>query len=193
MKSTTKNLILTALFAALCIALPQAFHAIPNSGKILSPMHIPVILCGMICGWQYGIVCAIFGPTLSAVTTGMPNMTSLPSMIVECTVYAFVSGICTKHIKTGNTYADLYISLAIAMIAGRLVGGVTKAVIALNTDTPYTLQLWVTGYFVKSLPAIVLQLALIPNVIFALTKARLIEQRYPQKTTDKEPTQNNAN
>ena len=83
LNNTTKNLILTALFSALCIVLPMAFHAVPQGGLIFCPMHIPVLLCAMICGWQYGLVTALVGPTLSMLLTGMPNAAVLPSIVLR--------------------------------------------------------------------------------------------------------------
>ena len=36
-----KNLVMAALFTAIGVVLPQAFHMIPNAGSIILPMHIP--------------------------------------------------------------------------------------------------------------------------------------------------------
>lgn len=48
--TAVKKSIITAVCIALSVVLPQAFHAIPNAGAVYSPMHIPVLLCGLICG-----------------------------------------------------------------------------------------------------------------------------------------------
>ena len=48
--SKTKQIVLTGLFIALGLVLPMAFHSIPNAGNIFLPMHIPVLLCGLVCG-----------------------------------------------------------------------------------------------------------------------------------------------
>ena len=42
--------IITALCVALCVVLPMALHAIPKGGVLFSPMHLPVLLCGLVCG-----------------------------------------------------------------------------------------------------------------------------------------------
>ena len=76
--SPVKKSIITAVCIALCVVLPQAFHAIPNAGSIYCPMHIPVLLRGLICGWQYGLLCGIAGPLMSALITGMPPPRSCP-------------------------------------------------------------------------------------------------------------------
>ena len=69
--SNIKNLIVAAMCAALCVVLPMAFHAIPNAGGIFLPMHIPVLLCGFLCGWPYGLCCGLLGPALSSALTGI--------------------------------------------------------------------------------------------------------------------------
>lgn len=175
--STVKKSILTAVCIALCVVLPQAFHAIPNAGAVYLPMHIPVLLCGLICGAPYGLLCGLAGPVLSHLFTGMPPIGMLPSMLIECAVYGLIAGIMMA-VKTRKLYADLYLSLITAMLAGRIVSGIAKALIFSAGE--YSMTLWVTGSFVTSLPGIIIQLALIPTIVFALMKARLIPERYPK-------------
>ena len=105
MLSSVKKLVITAICAAFCVALPLAFHWIPNAGTILLPMHIPVLLCGLICGWPYGMVCGLIGPLLSSFT-GMPPLAILPSMMVECATYGLVTGLMMRFVRTGKYAAD---------------------------------------------------------------------------------------
>ena len=125
--SAVKKSIITAVCIALCVVLPQAFHAVPNAGAIYLPMHIPVLLCGLICGWSYGLLCGLAGPALSALLTGMPPAAVLPGMLVECGVYGLAAGLLMQLVRTKHLYADLYISLAAAMLLGRVVSGIAKA------------------------------------------------------------------
>lgn len=165
----------TAVCIALCVVLPIAFHAIPNAGTLLSPMHLPVLLCGMICGWQYGLACGLMGPMLSSFITGMPGIGYLPTMMVELAIYGLVTGLMMKLIHTGKLLADIYISLLAAMLAGRVITGVVRALIF--SAGSYSWKAWATGYFVSSFPGIVLQLILIPVLYLALQKAHLIPAR----------------
>lgn len=174
--STVKKSILAAVCIALCVVLPQAFHAIPNAGSVYLPMHIPVLLCGLICGWPYGLLCGLAGPALSGLFTGMPPAAILPAMLAECAVYGLVSGLMMQFVRTKRVYADLYVSLIAAMLAGRIVAGVTKALIF--APGSMTMALWATSYFVTGLPGIALQLALLPGIVFSLMKAKLIPMRY---------------
>ena len=174
--SMVKRAVITALCIALCVVLPMAFHAVKNAGNIISPMHIPVLLCGLICGWPFGLLCGIAGPVLSALFTGMPSMAFLPPMIIELAAYGLVAGFMMQMVHTKNTYADLYLSLVVAMIAGRIIAGFARGFIF--TAGKYSLQAWAAGYFVTALPGIAIQLVLIPSLVFVLMKAHLIPVRY---------------
>ncbi len=172
-----KRSVLAALCAALCVVLPIAFHAIPNAGSIFLPMHIPVLLCGMVCGWPYGLVCGLMGPALSSLLTMMPPAAMLPGMMVECAVYGAVSGLCLKCIRTGKLTADLYIALVAAMLAGRIVSGIAKALIF----TPgLTMGAWIAASFVTALPGILVQLVAIPLLVSLLMRTHQIPERYPR-------------
>ncbi len=174
--SYVKKIIITALFIALCVILPMAFHTIPNAGSILGPMHIPVLLCGLICGGYFGLLCGITGPILSSVLTGMPPAAILPCMIAELAVYGALTGFMMKFVHTKKLYVDLYISLITALICGKIVAGVVKALIF--SPGGYSMAVWVTGYFITALPGIIIQLALIPAIVVALEKSKLIPGRY---------------
>ncbi|MBQ7983159.1 MAG: ECF transporter S component [Clostridia bacterium] len=173
---SVKQMVFCALCMALCIVLPMAFHAIPNAGSVYSPIHIPVLLCGLICGPVLGAVCGAGGVLLSSLITGMPPMAMLPPMLVECVTYGLLCGLGMRLVRTGKTTADLYISLAAAMIGGRIVSGIAKAFVF--TPGAMSVQLWISGYFVTSLPGIILHLLLIPAVVLALYRARLLPARY---------------
>ena len=168
--------VLGALFVALCVVLPIALHIIPDAGTVVLPMHIPVLICGLLCGWPYGCICGLLGPALSSLLTGMPPVAILPAMMVECATYGAVSGLVLEYVRTRNLTADLYIALITAMIAGRVVSGIAKALIF----TPgITMTAWITASFVTALPGIVLQLVLIPQVVRMLMKTQYLTDRYP--------------
>ena len=178
--NSIKRMTLTAVCVALCVVLPIAFHSIPNAGSVFLPMHIPVLICGLICGWPYGLLCGLLGPLLSSVLTGMPPAAVLPAMMVECGTYGMVSGLVLKVVHTRSTYADLYIALVVAMLAGRVVSGIAKALIF---SPGMALSAWVTASFVTAIPGIVIQLVFLPSVVFTLMKATLIPMRYTRGKT----------
>lgn len=174
--SKVKQSVITAVCIALCVVLPMALHSIPQAGLIYCPMHIPVLICGLVCEWQFAVVCGILGPVLSGLITGMPNMASMPSMIIELVIYGAVCALIMKAVHTKKAYADVYISLVSAMLTGRVAAGIVKALIFARGSI--TIAAWATTYFVTCLPGIVIQLVFIPVIYFALQKASLIPARY---------------
>ena len=177
--SSLKKATICSVCIALCCILPIAFHAMAL-GTAFSPMHIPVLLCGLVCGWPYGAFCGIAGPILSSLVTGMPGSAMLIYMVPELLGYGLTAGLLMKLIHTKNTCADLYISLAAAMLLGRVAGGAARAVFYTGGQ-PYSIALWASAYFVQSLPGIILHLVIIPLLVLVLTKAKLIPARYGTK------------
>ena len=169
----TKKLVITALCIALGVVLPFAFHSIPNAGSVMLPMHIPVLLSGLLCGPLYGLAAGLLTPLLSSFITGMPPVAYLPSMLCELAVYGLVAGLLIHFIKTKSSIANIYIALIGAMMCGRLVYGLLNAVIFRAGE--YSMVVWLTSAFVTSLPGIIIQLVVIPLIVIALRKAKLVQ------------------
>ena len=176
--SNVKKSIITAVCIALCYVIPLMFHGIQNAGSIFCPMHIPVFICGLICGWQYGLLCGIAGPALSSALSSMPPVAILPSMMVELAAYGTAAGLMMKLVRTKSTYADLYISLIVAIVCGRVLAGLAKALIFARGS--YSMSAWIAGSVVTSWPGTVIQLVFIPTIVFALMKSHLIPERHPK-------------
>ena len=178
--SSVKKATVTALCIALCYVLPVVFHA-TGLGSAFSPMHIPVLLCGLVCGSGYGMFCGIAGPVLSSVLSGMPTATQLIYFLPELTVYGFVTGLMMKLVRTKKLMVDLYISLAAAMLLGRLMGGIAEALFYLGSGQSFTVAAIAAGYFVSTIPGIVCHLIVIPILVTTLMRARLIPNRYERR------------
>lgn len=174
--SEVKQAIITAVCIALCVALPLAFHGIPQAGMIYCPMHIPVLICGLVCDFPFALICGLMGPVFSSLITAMPDAAHLPGMIVELAVYAVVSSLMMRCVHTKRSYADLYISLLTAMVIGRVAAGIVKALFFARGNI--TIVTWAAAHFVTCLPGIAIQIVFIPIIYFALEKANLIPSRY---------------
>lgn len=179
--SSVKKITITAVCIALCCVLPMAFHAF-GLEHAFSPMHIPVLLCGLVCGPWHGIFCGIAGPILSSLITGMPPAAGLIGMVPELAIYGFIAGLLMKLVRTKRLFADLYIALGAAMVAGRIAGGIAKALFYLGNGNTYSIGIWVTGYFVNAVPSIICHLIVVPLLVFMLIKAKLIPARYAKET-----------
>ena len=69
-----RKLTFSALFLALAMVLPFITGQIPEIGKSLCPMHIPVLLCGFLCGSPWGLAVGFIAPLLRSVVFGMPKV-----------------------------------------------------------------------------------------------------------------------
>ncbi len=172
-----RHLTLTAVCVALCCVLPQVLPYQIN--QYLSPIHIPVLMCGLMCGSGWGAVCGIAG-FLLATLIGKPPISQLPTMLPELAVYGLVCGLGMRFVRTGKPAADVYISLGLSMVAGRIAGGIAHGIVGAVTTGGYSVSLWLTSYFVNAIPGIIAHLVLVPLLIFTLTKARLLPARYPK-------------
>ena len=114
-RAKTYKLVLAALFLALCLVLPIVTGGIPAIGNMLLPMHIPVLLCGLVCGWQYGLVIGFVAPLLRSALFGMPPLYPIAlAMAFELAAYGLVIGLVYARLARRGV-AALYGSLLAAM------------------------------------------------------------------------------
>ena len=172
--STVKNLSLASMFLAIGLVLPFFTGQIPQIGKMLLPMHIPIFLCALICGWKYGLCIGLILPLLRSFLFGMPVMfPSAVTMSFELAAYAFIAGYLYAHSRWQCIVA-LYRCLLIAMIGGRLVAALVKLVLLGLFGTPFTLEAFIAGSFVNAIPGIIVQLTVIPAIMLALHRTGLV-------------------
>ncbi|MGN0373488.1 MAG: ECF transporter S component [Enterocloster sp.] len=173
-KTATFDLVLAALFLALGIIMPFLTGQIPGIGSKLLPMHIPVLLCGYVCGWKYGLLVGFVVPLLRSMMFGMPPM--LPTavaMAFELAVYGACTGILYAYLPKNN--ASVYFSLIGAMIAGRIVWGLVSMPIYGIAGKAFSFQIFLTAGFLNAIPGIILQIVLIPAIIIALKRAKVMD------------------
>ncbi|MBE6013081.1 ECF transporter S component [Anaeropeptidivorans aminofermentans] len=167
MKLSTRNIVFTALFITLGVVFPQAFHAVGLAGQIFSPMHIPVLICGFVCGLPYAVICGIVTPLLSSAITGMPPIFPVGlSMMAELAAYGLFSALLYKKF-------NVYVSLIGAMLLGRVVMGIANTLLIGLAGNPYSFQTFITAAFVTALPGIILHIIIVPIIVIALEKTNL--------------------
>ena len=174
MNKNIKKLIYSAMCLALCLVLPFLTGQIPEIGKALSPMHIPVFLCGFLCGWPWAPAGGALAPILRSLLFGMPKIyPDAVCMMFELATYGLVAGILYKALprKTWSIYA----TLLAGMVAGRIVWGIAKWALLGLAGTPFTMQMFMAGAILNAIPGIILHIVLIPVLVMALEKAGLIE------------------
>ena len=170
-----KKLIFSALFLALGFILPMFIGQIPTLGQALLPMHIPVFLCGMICGWQYGALIGFILSILRSLIFGIPVMYPIAIAVAfEMCTYGLIVGILYNLFKKKNIWT-IYASMLPAMILGRIVRCIAQIILLNLKGNPFIWKAFATGVLLNSTPGIILQLILIPTVILALKKAKVMQ------------------
>lgn len=167
-----RKLAFSGMFLALALLLPFLTGQIPQFGSMLLPMHIPVLLCGFICGWPWGLAVGAVAPLLRFALFGMPPLYPIgAAMALELAVYGLLTGLLYR--KLPKTLPMLYLELLIAMIGGRIVWGAAQLVMAGLQHTAFPLQMFWSGAVLNAIPGIICQLILIPPIVAALTRAKL--------------------
>lgn len=174
-KNPVLNLTLAALFLAVGLVLPFVTGQIPQIGKMLLPMHIPVILCGLICGWQYGLTIGFILPMLRYVLFGMPVLFPTGvAMSFELATYGLTVGLMYSRSRWKCIIA-LYRSMIVAMLAGRIIWGFVEMLLLGLGKNGFTWKMFMAGAFLNAIPGIILQLILIPTVMIALNRTGLVQ------------------
>lgn len=169
-----QTLVLSAMFLGLGLVLPFFTGQIPQIGNMLLPMHLPVILCGFICGWKYGLVVGAITPVLRSAVFGMPPMyPTAIAMVFELAAYGFLVGFLFKNARW-QCLKSLYRCLIISMLGGRAVWGFVMTVILGLGENGFTLTAFLTGAFLNAIPGIIAQLILVPAIMLALNKTHLV-------------------
>lgn len=174
MKITTRKLVLCALFLALALVLPFLTAQIPQIGGMLLPMHLPVLLCGFVCGGPLGALVGAVAPLLRSAIFGMPPIfPTAVAMAFELAAYGFFVGLFYKLLPKKPGY--IFAALALALLLGRAVWGLVQWILV--GGAAFTFEVFLAGAFVNAFPGIILQFILVPLLVLALKKANLLQDQ----------------
>ena len=174
-KQTVYKMVLAAMFLSLGFVLPIFTSQIKEIGDTLLPMHLPVMLCGLICGWKYGFCVGLILPFFRGFVFGMPPIyPNAVWMAIELATYGLAIGFLYSLMKNKNI-ASVYISLVSAMLLGRVAWGISKAILLGLGGKAFTISMFIAGGFVDALPGIIIQLVLIPLIMVILNKKGVLK------------------
>lgn len=166
MNPKTNQLVKTSLFLALGLIIPYIFHITGLPGQALLPMHIPVLLCGFLLGPRYGLIIGVLTPILNSLLIGMPPIYPVGiAMALELAAYGFAAGFFHK-----NKRVNLFVSLIIAMLFGRIISGIANYILLTAGGKGYALSVFLASNFINAIWGILLQLILIPVIVKALER-----------------------
>ena len=170
------KMILAALFLALAYIMPFLTGQIPEIGSMLCPMHLPVLLCGFICGPVWGVIVGFVAPLFRSFILGMPPLfPKALSMAFELAAYGAVAGLMHKFLPRKKPY--IYCSLLIAMIAGRLVWGAAMFICVGASGGSFTFAAFLAGAITNALPGIIIQILLVPVLVMLFEHSKFLKTR----------------
>ena len=168
--------VLSALFLALAYVMPFLTGQIPEVGSMLCPLHIPVILCGFVCGWPWGLAVGFIAPLFRALTLGMPPLfPTAVCMAFELAAYGAVAGLMHRILPRKKGY--IYCSLLTSMLVGRLIWGAAMYVVMGINGGAFTFSAFVAGAFTNAIPGIIVQIVLIPVLVMILDNKKIMKMR----------------
>ena len=166
---------LSAFFLALAFVMPFLTGQIPEIGSMLCPLHIPVLICGFVCGAPWGLAVGFVSPLLRSLILGMPPLfPTAVCMAFELATYGLVAGLMHRVLREKKIYT--YISLLVSMIAGRLVWGAAMFICMGINGNSFTFSAFLAGAVVNAVPGIIVQLVLIPVVVMLLENNKTLKQ-----------------
>ena len=173
-KTTIRRMVWAAVCLALCMVLPFLTGQIPQIGSAISPMHIPVLLAGFICGPWWAMAVGAVAPLLRFALFGMPPIFPTGvAMCFELAAYGLVSG--ALYARLPKKTSNIYVSLIAAMLTGRVVWGIVRGVLSGVSGEPFTWAAFMAGAFLNAIPGIIIHILLIPIIVLALKKANLMD------------------
>ena len=173
-QNATLRLVLAAMFLAMTYVMPFLTGQIPQIGSMLCPMHIPVILCGYLCGAPWGLIVGFTAPLLRSMILGMPPLFPTAfAMAFELAAYGFMSGFLYRLLPKKGI--NIYVSLILSMIVGRLVWGLVQFCCMGLDTTRFGFSAFWAGAVVNALPGIIIQLILIPILVAVPVKIKKLK------------------
>lgn len=172
MTTLSRKLTTGGLLIAVGILLPQVFHLIGGSalGSVLLPMHLPVLLGGLLLGPVFGGLVGLITPAISCLLTSMPQPAALPFMMVELAVYGAAAGLLYRRL-----HLPWWASLLLAQLSGRVIKALVLWVLGQLFSLPVPAALTVFTAVGTGIPGLILQWILVPLLLLALRKGRVLD------------------
>lgn len=173
MNGRVRNMIMAALMLALSWLMPFLAALNPAIAKVISPMHIPIFLCGFLCELPWAPIVGFLAPLLRSLTSGIPALyPNAVAMSFELAAYGLVTTALSRRLPGKPGY--VYISLIGAMLAGRAVWGAASWILYGLSGSAFTLEMFLAGAFTSALPGIVFHIVIIPPIVLALRRAKIV-------------------
>jgi len=170
--NNVRSYVLTAAFVSLAVLVPWVFHQFHLAGPTFLPMHIFVLMAGLLFGWRAGVIVGLLTPLASYAVSGMPVLTILPQILIELSAYGLIAGILREKYNLRAIWSLLgamiggRLALLLALLMIYLVAGETYSPLGLETS-PFVAF---SSVIKQGWPGVVIQLVSIPALIWLAGK-----------------------
>lgn len=153
--------LVAATMVALAVALPYVFHSVGVVGTVALPMHLPVLLMGLLFGPAWGGAVGVLAPGVNTMLTGLPPVAPpiMQLMTIELAVYGIVAGWARHHLRWGQLQ-----SLALAMVVGRIALYLAALLLGPSLGLPMPAEVFIKDAVTVGWPGMALQLVALPFV-----------------------------
>src|SRR4030043_2441352 len=162
-----RSYVLTAVFVTLAVSVPWIFHQFHLAGAPSLPMHIFVLIAGLLFGWRAGLITGLLTPLVSHFISGMPVLNVLPQILIELSAYGLIAGILRQKYNLRPIWALLgaiiggRLALLLAILVIYLIGGQSYSPIGLQSSPLASFLSTVK----QGWPGLAIQLISIPAII----------------------------
>ena len=137
-------------------------------------MHLPVLLCGFLCGWPWGLAVGLIAPIFRSLTLGMPPLfPTAVCMAFELAAYGAVAGFMHKILPKKKFY--IYCALITSMVLGRLIWGAMMYICTGIRGGSFTLSAFLSGAIINAVPGIIVQIILVPLLVMVLDNPKILK------------------
>jgi LytS/YehU family sensor histidine kinase len=167
-----RSYVLTAVFVMLAVFTPWAFHQFHLAGPTFLPMHIFVLIAGLLFGWRAGLLVGLLTPLVSHFISGMPVLNVLPQIVIELSAYGLIAGILRQKYNLRPIWALLgaivggRVALLLAMLMIYLIAGQSYS--PLGPEVNPLASFW--SVIKQGWPGIATQLISIPIIVWLVGK-----------------------
>ena len=163
---------LTAVFIMLAVFVPWIFHQFHLAGATFLPMHVFVLIAGLLFGWRAGLIVGMLTPVVSYSISGMPALNIMPQIMIELSAYGLIAGTLRQRYNLRPIWALLgaiiggRVALLLAILVIYLIAGQSYS--PLGPEASPFASFW--SVIKQGWPGIVIQLISIPVIVWLVGK-----------------------
>ena len=165
-----RELALGGMYLALGVLVPFVFHVAggPGIGKMLLPMHLPVLMAGLTLSPGVAAAVGFLAPLASGLLTPMPPLPIALLMAPELAALGGVAALVYRRVSSRRS--GIIVATIAAMLADRLALSLWFLIVGSALGLEMAWHKYVAAAVTIGAPGIALQLAVVPATVKAIEK-----------------------